>query len=293
MLQRERERLPLFAGQVAAEQETPEARIARLDRDFVQYDARHRALAASQWRIGRRLLASVNEAFRAVLLRQWNVSSVPADAAYFADYIRTRLRRWGIVDSKFNRHGSRHPGLLDEAAFFDADELRRAWLSTYFDASGVQTVRSRTTPARYPAVPLGAWKIDRSFCGIHGRYIDQRIALDPHGLLLPEGDYDDPRYNPEGRRCDAERYAEWMREGREPPPITVIEMESGALSVSDGHRRAAAAKMVGRTIRAWISWTVDTDRLDCQGKPIKTGLTYELAKAMLDQALRQAAGDVC
>jgi len=61
--------------------------------------------------------------------------------------------------------------------------------------------------------------------------------------------------------------------------------------MSDGHRRAAAAKMVGQTIRAWISWTVDTDRLDCEGKPIKTGLTYELAKAMLDQALQQAAGE--
>ena len=185
----------------------------------------------------------------------------------------------------------RHPGLLDEAAFLDADELRRAWLSPYFDASGVQTVSSRTTPARYPAVPLGAWKIDRSFCGIHGRFIDQLVALDPGGLSLPEGDYTDPRYNPEGRGWDAERYAEWMRGGSEPPPITVLELESGALSVSDGHRRAAAAKMVGQTIRAWISWTVDTDRLDCQGKPIKTGLTYELAKTMLDEALRRATGE--
>ena len=76
-----------------------------------------------------------------------------------------------------------------------------------------------------------------------------------------------------------------MREGREPPPISVLEMESGALSVSDGHRRTAAAKMVGQTIRAWISWTVDTDRLDSEGKPIKTGLTYELARTILDQAL--------
>lgn len=284
---RERERLPLFAGQVAAEQGTPEERISRLDRDFLEYEDRQRGLAARQWRIGRRLLEGVSEQIRSVLLQQWDASSVPAEAAYFVDYVRTRLRRWGIIEGPFNRHGGRHPGLLDESALWDADELRKAWLANYFDAAGVQIASSRTTPARYPAVPLGAWKIDRSFRGIHGRFIDQLVALDPGGLLLPEGDYTKPGYNPEGRAWDAEHYAGWMREGHEPPPITVLEMESGALSVSDGHRRTAAAKMVGRTIRAWISWTVDTDRLDSQGKPIKTGLTYELAQAMLDKMLER------
>jgi len=282
--------LPLFAEEVAAEQETPEDRISRLDRDFLDYEARQRGLEARQWRIGRRLLHDVNGRIRTVLLQQWNASSVPAEAAYFADHVRTRLRRWGIIEGKFNRHGSRHPGLLDEADFLDADELRRAWMSPYFDAAGVQIASSRTRPASYPDVPLGAWKIDRSFRGIHGRFIDQLVALDPGGLLLPEGDYSKPGYNPEGRAWDAERYAQWMRDGQEPPPITVIEMESGALSVSDGHRRTAAAKMIGRTIRAWISWTVDTDRRDCAGQPIKTGLTYELVKAMLDQALEQGSG---
>ena len=80
-----------------------------------------------------------------------------------------------------------------------------------------------------------------------------------------------------------------MTPPRMPPPITVIEQESGALSVTDGHRRAAAAKMVGRTIRAWISWTVATDRLDSQGKPIKTGLTFELAKGIVDRVLSGAS----
>ena len=158
-LDQERERLTLFAGELAAEQETPEERIGRIDRRLIDYDAGHRQLAARQWRYGRKLLQDVGERFRAVLLRQWNISRVPPEAEYFADFLRTRLREWGIIEGKFNRRGSRHPGLLDEAAYLDSDDLRRAWLAPYFDTAGTPIARSRTTPAPYPSVPLGAWKI--------------------------------------------------------------------------------------------------------------------------------------
>ena len=126
------------------------------------------------------------------------------------------------------RHGATDPGLLNEAAFWEADQLHQASRSAYLDPAGRQIADPRTTPATYPDVPLGAWQIHADFRGLY-------------------------------------------------------ELESGALSVVNGHRRVAAAKIVRQTIRAWISWAVDTDKLDCQGQPIKTGLTYELAHKMVQE----------
>jgi hypothetical protein len=283
-LKRERDRHPLFASAVAAEQGTAEERIARFDRAAIVQEQSFRDLAARHWRLGRQWLASVNAEVREVLLAQWNASSVPADAAYFADFLRTRLRRWGIIEAKYNRHGGRHPAVLEDSEFLDADALRHAIRSTYFDATGKQIGSSRTTPARYPDVPLGAWKIERQFRSLHGHFIDQLLELDPHTLTIAEHDYTDPRCNPEGRRWDAERYACWMEEGSVPPPITVVETDSGTLRVSDGHRRTAAAKIVRQSIRAWVSWAVPLDKRDCEGTPIKTGLTIELARRMLYEA---------
>ncbi len=242
-LRRERERYPLFAGQVAEEQGTAEERIARIDHSMIAYDESHRDLAARHWRLGLRLLASVNEEIRSLLIDRWNQSSVPADAAYFADFIRTRLRRWGIIEGKFNRHGGKHPGMLSDGEFLNEAELHQAVRSTYFDTDGKQIASSRTTPARYPDVALRVWKIDRSFRSLYGHFIDQLLELDPHSLTLSELDYTDPRCNPEGLRWDAECYARWMEEGSVPPPISVLETDSGTLRVSNGHRRTAAAKM--------------------------------------------------
>ena len=92
-LDREREKLALFAQQVLAEQETAEQRIDRMDQAMIAYDQGHRDLAARHWRRGRRMLRSLPPDQQAALIGEWNRSSVPPDAAYFADFIRTRLRR--------------------------------------------------------------------------------------------------------------------------------------------------------------------------------------------------------
>lgn len=99
-LARERERLALFARQVMGEQETAEERIRRLDVDNLGQDQAFRDLAAKHWREGRRMLGLLTEARKAELLEAWNGSSIPPDAAYFVDFVRTRLRRWVLVDGR-------------------------------------------------------------------------------------------------------------------------------------------------------------------------------------------------
>lgn len=94
-LRLERERLPLFADQVAAEQPSAEERIKRIDAEHAGYWQSHRDLAASHWRWGRRILSEY-PAYGADILAKWEVSSIPPTAAYFADFVRRELRALGV-----------------------------------------------------------------------------------------------------------------------------------------------------------------------------------------------------
>ncbi len=67
-----------------------------MDQAMIAYDQGHRDLAARHWHRGRRMLRSLPPELQAPLLDQWNRSSVPPDAAYFADFVRTWLRRLGM-----------------------------------------------------------------------------------------------------------------------------------------------------------------------------------------------------
>ena len=95
-LARERQRLALFARQVLTEQETAEDRILRHDADNLRHDQGLRDLAAKHWRDGRRMLRLLPPDLRAEVLAAWNFSCIPPDAAYFVDFVRTRLRRLGM-----------------------------------------------------------------------------------------------------------------------------------------------------------------------------------------------------
>ena len=94
-LERERERYALFADQVAAEQETAEERIDRFDQRGIDQDQGHRDLAAKHWRWGRQLDGLAAE-IKASILEAWNRTLAPPEAHYFADFVRTRLKRLGI-----------------------------------------------------------------------------------------------------------------------------------------------------------------------------------------------------
>ena len=171
------------------------------------------------------------------------------------------------------------PSTIDPSEFIKASDWVRQERETYFQ-DGNLVARSRETPVSGLQIPeVGTWKVDDDFKGNHGRYIEQLQEVDPGSLILPEGDYaEDEKLNPEGRGDDAKQYAEWLKEGKEPPPINVVETEDGGLRVTDGHRRAAAAKMAGQKVKAWISPSVPVPGIKTpDGKPIYTGLTDELA----------------
>ena len=91
-LRKERERMPLFANQVAAEQLSPEERIQHFDRQLLNQNQGHRDLAAKHWRWGRTQLSFLSVEIRVAILAAWNVSSIPSEAHYFADFIRRQLR---------------------------------------------------------------------------------------------------------------------------------------------------------------------------------------------------------
>jgi hypothetical protein len=115
-----------------------------------------------------------------------------------------------------------------EQAYTPAEKIHKERRAQYYDAEGNKIASSRTTADKSKKWPPGTWRIDDWF-GSYGRPIEQIRMVPVDELLLPEGDYTDPKYNPEGRRFDAERYAKWAREGKaeEIPPISVSKLDEG------------------------------------------------------------------
>ena len=94
-LRKEREKLALFADEVAEMQPTPVERIELHDDCFAERWQNFRDLHAKQWRKGRRWLREHPEHADEILER-WNASMCPADAPYFCTKIRRILREKGI-----------------------------------------------------------------------------------------------------------------------------------------------------------------------------------------------------
>lgn len=64
----------------------------RLHADNIRHDEAFRDLPPKHWREGRRLLRSLPEGAQTQMFDAWNRSCIPHDAAYFVDFVRTRLR---------------------------------------------------------------------------------------------------------------------------------------------------------------------------------------------------------
>ena len=139
-------------------------------------------------------------------------------------------------------------------------EYRRTLLQQYKDGGR----SSRTTPQTAPVPTVDAWFIE-SWHGLDGREIGETAEIDTETLEISEA-------TGRARFADVRLYAAWLDEGSEPPPINVLQTDSGRLKTLD-HRRLLAAKLVGRPrIRAIVWWAATSDR---SGQA--SGLTYELA----------------
>ena len=140
-------------------------------------------------------------------------------------------------------------------------EYRRTLLEEYKDGSR----SSRTTPQTAPVPTVGAWFIE-SWHGLDGREIGETAEIDTETLEISEA-------TSRARFADVRLYAAWLDEGSDPPPINVLQTDSGRLKTLD-HRRLLAAKLVGRpTITAIVWWAAISNR---SGQA--AGLTYELSR---------------
>jgi hypothetical protein len=176
------------------------------------------------------------------------------------------------------------PSVFAEDDFLQANDLARAQAAAYFDEKGKARpgVSNLTTPAEAPDVPEGAWRIS-ALRGVYGREIEQYRLLDPNELEPSE----DPISGGRGEYVD--KYREWIRQGKTPPPIVVVETDGGKLRVVDGHRRWMAAKREGVKVPAWVSPSVELPgSFTPDGQPIRVGLTRELtliSRILADGAL--------
>jgi hypothetical protein len=161
------------------------------------------------------------------------------------------------------------------------------WLGEAYRAGA----SSRTTRATYPELELGTWRID-DHEGLDGHDIWELVEFSPRELAPGEFSWDDPREELRygGKWRDVERYADWLRAGGRPPPISALETVGGDLRVIDGHRRLAAADLAGKPVRAWVSWTAPhPEGLLVAGtsRPIRVGLTHEIARTETGGALKR------
>lgn len=95
-LARERDKLALFADQVAADQPTPEERLATIERDQVDFWKDHRNARARDWRNGRRWLRALPRGVQARIVEKWNRQRGPKDGTYFATFVRMAYGRLGL-----------------------------------------------------------------------------------------------------------------------------------------------------------------------------------------------------
>lgn len=177
------------------------------------------------------------------------------------------------------------PGSLSEKDFIPMRKYIEQIRSEYI----AQGKSSRHTPiSQNLGLKVGQWKIDE-INGLFGREISQLREIDFNDLEHSEDLVDK---NIEGRGDDSVRYSEWIKEGKTPPPIEVVETPDGRLKITDGHRRAKAFKLAGKKVLAWVSPVVDSPRgKDASGRQMKTGITYELAKKKSDNTLEKARRD--
>jgi lipopolysaccharide biosynthesis protein len=88
-IQRERDRMPLFAADVTT---TVEERLDAIDRHREAGARDWRAYRAEGWRRARRWLRSIPEPRRAELIAEWNRGTYPGTPTYLLNFLHSRVR---------------------------------------------------------------------------------------------------------------------------------------------------------------------------------------------------------
>lgn len=98
---REQEALPLFASQIAEEQQTPESYILSKDEAMLRFEKIERKRVADNWRRARKMLKNMPNDVRDAAVKKWNSYRwLPKTASYFCDMIFTHFREYYIEGYK-------------------------------------------------------------------------------------------------------------------------------------------------------------------------------------------------
>ena len=84
---RQRDKLPLLADLIAAEQPSIEAVIEERHRSWPKWQQEKRDLRAESWRKARRQLAAYSLITRHAIRRLWNDAPYPGDPSYLSDFL--------------------------------------------------------------------------------------------------------------------------------------------------------------------------------------------------------------
>lgn len=86
-IQRQANKLPLFAEQIKDELGDPTERLKKIDKESREYLQRLRDYNAKSWRKGRGALESFDEDARKQILNEWKLSPLPGSPEYFCDFL--------------------------------------------------------------------------------------------------------------------------------------------------------------------------------------------------------------
>ena len=99
--------------------------------------------------------------------------------------------------------------------------------STYFDGE-TKKASSRTSPQVPLGLAVGSWRIDDDFKGLHGHEISQLREVLLADLITSE--LDEFGRVERAKRADVRRFEHWLEQGREAPPIEVVETNKEKLN---------------------------------------------------------------
>lgn len=91
-LDRQAEKLPLFADMIREAQPTPDERIKSMDDGFQWIAGEWPDLRAVHWRKGRKMFMSLPDPMRTDLREKWSRCQWPGDGTYFCEFVRCYLR---------------------------------------------------------------------------------------------------------------------------------------------------------------------------------------------------------
>ena len=119
------------------------------------------------------------------------------------------------------------PATMARADFIPNTGYQAILRSTYFDGE-TKKASSRTSPQVPLGLVVGSWRIDDDFKGLHGHEISQLREVLLADLITSELD-EFGRVEP-AKRADVRRFEHWLEQGREAPPIEVVETNKEKLN---------------------------------------------------------------